>query len=541
MSFLPLCAKTNVMRLFSTLAIGLFFSLAVAGLAQEHSAEESEQQSAEFALVNEGELVEEPRSEADLDEGLKPKIMNTAASEKPQKRVFGRSDEESYEGKVVVIKVGKKDLVNKQAFKFWRRVIQRVNEENARAVLFDIDTPGGLAFDTAELIMVDMQKIKVPSYAFVNQQALSAGALVAAGTDAIYMHSVSTIGAAAIVSGSGAEIPEIMRAKIESAFNAFVRAVSKSKGRNPDVIRAMMITDEYYDFGDIQVEEGELLSLTADEAVSEFQGKPLLAKGIVDSIDELLEKEGLADADVVVAVPTGMEKLAYWVAAFSAILILVGIGGAYLEMKSPGFGIGGGISLIAFSVFFFGNYAAGNMAGYGLMLLFLLGVILVVFELFILPGMIVPGVIGAILVIGTLFVAMIDGFAFEDNAVRGWDAAGALDFINRPALNLAIGLLGSTILMMLMMRYLPGAPLFNRLVMSKVLVSGDSTGLDSVSGGTGEHVGLQGVATTDLRPAGKGDFDGRILDVTAVSGFIAEGKEIIVSSEDGLRILVKEL
>ena len=538
---MPLCAKTNVMRLFSTLAIGLFFSLAVAGMAQEHSAEESEQQSAEFALVNEGELVEEPRSEADLDEGLKPKIMNTAASEKPQKRVFGRSDEESYEGKVVVIKVGKKDLVNKQAFKFWRRVIQRVNEENARAVLFDIDTPGGLAFDTAELIMVDMQKIKVPSYAFVNQQALSAGALVAAGTDAIYMHSVSTIGAAAIVSGSGAEIPEIMRAKIESAFNAFVRAVSKSKGRNPDVIRAMMITDEYYDFGDIQVEEGELLSLTADEAISEFQGKPLLAKGIVDSIDELLEKEGLADADVVVAVPTGMEKLAYWVAAFSAILILVGIGGAYLEMKSPGFGIGGGISLIAFSVFFFGNYAAGNMAGYGLMLLFLLGVILVVFELFILPGMIVPGVIGAILVIGTLFVAMIDGFAFEDNAVRGWDAAGALDFINRPALNLAIGLLGSTILMMLMMRYLPGAPLFNRLVMSKVLVSGDSTGLDSVSGGTGEHVGLQGVATTDLRPAGKGDFDGRILDVTAVSGFIAEGKEIIVSSEDGLRILVKEL
>ena len=209
-------------------------------------------------------------------------------------------------------------------------------------------------------------------------------------------------------------------------------------------------------------------------------------------------------------------------------------------MKTPGFGIGGGISLLAFAVFFFGNYAAGNMAGYGLMLLFLLGVILVVFELFLVPGMIVPGVIGAILVIGTLFFAMVDGFAFEDNAVRGWDAAGALDFITRPALNLAIGLLGSTVLMMLMMRYLPGAPLFNRLVMSKVLVNGDSTGLDSVSGGTGEHVGLQGLATTDLRPAGKGDFNGRILDVTAANGFIAEGKEIIVSSEDGVRILVKE-
>ena len=209
-------------------------------------------------------------------------------------------------------------------------------------------------------------------------------------------------------------------------------------------------------------------------------------------------------------------------------------------MKTPGFGMGGGISLLAFSLFFFGNYAAGNMAGYGLMLLFLLGVILVVFEFFILPGMIVPGVIGGILVLGTLFFAMVDGFAFEDNTVRGWDAAGALDFINQPALNLAVGLLGSTVLMMLMMRYLPNAPLFNRLVMNKVLASGDSTGLDSVSGGTGEHVGLRGVSVTDLRPAGKGDFNGRVLDVTAANGFIAEGKHIVVSSEDGLRILVNE-
>ena len=529
------------MKAFSTLAIGLFFNFAISGMAQDQAAEGPKQQAAEHSVAPAEDTIATNQGTNKADQVEESQAESANLGLKPQKRVFGRSDEESYEGKVVVIKVGKKDLVNKQAFKFWRRVIQRVNEENARAVLFDIDTPGGLAFDTAELIMVDMQKIKVPSYAFVNQQALSAGALVAAGTDAIYMHSVSTIGAAAIVSGSGAEIPEIMRAKIESAFNAFVRAVSKSKGRNPDVIRAMMITDEYYDFGDIQVEEGELLSLTADEAVTEFQGKPLLAKGIVDSIDDLLAKEGLAGVEVVSAVPTGMEKFAYGVAAFSGILILVGIGGAYLEMKTPGFGIGGGISLLAFALFFFGNYAAGNMAGYGLMALFLLGVILIVFELFILPGMIVPGAIGAILVIGTLFVAMIDGFAFEDNAVRGWDAAGALDFINRPALNLAIGLIGSTSLMMLMMRYLPGAPLFNRLVMSKVLVNGDSTGLDSVSGGTGEHVGLQGLAITDLRPAGKGDFNGRILDVTAANGFITEGKEIIVSSEDGVRILVKEV
>lgn len=465
-------------------------------------------------------------------------------SSEPEKRVFGKSSEESFKDKVVIIKVGKKDLMNGHAFKFWRRVIQRVNDEEAKAVLFDLDTPGGLAFDTAELIMVDMQKIKVPSFAFVNQQALSAGALVASGTDAIYMHPVSAIGAAAVVSGNGAEIPDTVRAKIESAFNAFVRAVSKSKGRNPDVIRAMMITDEYYDFGDIQVEQGDLLTLTADEAVSEFEGKPLLAKGIVSSIEELLEKEGLADVEVIEAELSGMEKFAYWVAAYSSVLILIGLGGGYLEMKTPGFGLGGGIALLSFAVFFFGNYAAGNMAGYGLMLLFILGVVLVVVELFLLPGMMVPGIVGGLLVMGTLFFAMVDNFALDDNAVRGWDSEQAWDFIKAPMMNLSIAILGSLVLILLMMRFLPALPLFSSLVIKKELNTGDSLGegdSSNSSAATQKHKGLKGVAVTDLRPAGKGLFGGETLDVTADQGFIAEGKEITVTSEDGVRILVKEV
>ena len=314
-----------------------------------------------FAMVL-GVVAQEQTDAPEKPENVdsKPNEELPKPTKKPNQRVFGKSDEESFAGKVVIIKVGENDLVNKQAFNFWRRVLKRVNEEKARAVVFELNTPGGLAMDTADLIMVQMQKLEVPSYAFVNQKALSAGALIASGTDAIYMHPVSAIGAAALVSGGGGEIPETMRAKIESAFNAFVRAVAKSKGRNPDVIRAMMITKEYYDFGEIQVEQGELLTLTADEACMEFEGKPLLAKGIVKSVEELLEKEGLGDVPVIVAEASGMEKFAYWVASFSGILILVGIGGAYLEMKTPGFGLGGGIALLAFGLFFFGNYAAAK-------------------------------------------------------------------------------------------------------------------------------------------------------------------------------------
>jgi membrane-bound serine protease (ClpP class) len=457
-------------------------------------------------------------------------------SEAPHKRVFGKSDEESFAGKVVVIKVGENDLMNTSAFKFWRRVLKRVNDEKARAVVFDLDTPGGRAMDTADLIMVQMQKLKVPSYAFVNQKALSAGALVASGTDAIYMHPVSSIGAAALVSGGGQEIPEIMRKKLESAFDAFVRSVVESKGRNPDVIRAMMFEDEYFDFGEIQVEQGKLLTLTAKEAVREFEGKPLLAKGIVNNIEELLAKEGLEDVEVVVATPTGMEQFAYWVGTFSAILILIGIGGAYLEMKTPGFGLGGGISLIAFGLFFFGNYAAGNMAGYGLMALFVLGVVLVVVEFFILPGVMIPGILGAILILISLFFAMVDEFAFEDNRVRGWDSADAWKFIDGPAMTLALGLTGAVIVILLMMKYLPSMPLFNRLVMSKELASGDGGELSEVS----DRKGKVGITVTALRPAGKGEFEGEVLDITAANGFIESGQKVEIISSDGLRTLVKK-
>lgn len=475
---------------------------------------------------------------------LTPAVAEETSDKGGNQRVFGKSEEASFAGKVVIIKVGENDLMNGKAFKFWRRVIERVNKEKAKAVVFDLDTPGGLAFDTAELIMVDMQKLEVPSFSFVNQKALSAGALVASGTDAIYMHPVSTIGAAAVVSGDGSEIPKEMRAKIESAFNAFVRAVSKSKGRNPDVIRSMMITDEYYNFGKIQVEEGDLLTLTADEAIMEFEGKPLLADGIVKSIDELLEKEGFAGVEVIEAKLSGMEKFAYWAATASGALIMIGLAGGYLEMKTPGFGIGGGIALLSFSLFFFGNYAAGNMAGYGLMLLFVLGVVLIIIELFILPGMIVPGAVGGLLVMGTLLVSMIDSFAFSDNAVRGWDSTQAWDFIRQPSLNLAIAVIGSSILMLLMMRFLPNIPLFSSLVIKKGLKAGDAMGEGSSSSSavaTSKHKGLQGVATTDLRPAGKGEFNGEILDVTAEQGFIEEGQSIAVVSEDGVRILVEEV
>ncbi|MDP0489632.1 MAG: NfeD family protein [Verrucomicrobiota bacterium JB023] len=462
------------------------------------------------------------------------------AEETPKRTVFGRSQEQSYEGKVVVIEVGEKDLLNDQSFRFFRRTLNRVNDEKAKAVIFDLNTPGGQAFLTAELMMNEMSELEVPSFAFVNPKALSAGALIAMATDHIYMKPVSTIGAAGLISGTGQEIGDVERAKLESAFDAFVSSVVIGKGHNEEIARAMMFEQRSYEFGEISVPEGELLSLRADQAVSDFEGRPLLAKGIVSSLEEILARENLQGAEVVVAEMTGFERIAYWLKFLAPILILVGLGAGYLEMKTPGFGVGAIVSACAFALFFFGNYVAGNLAGYELAAIFVLGVALILVDIFLFPGTFILGITGVVLSIGALLFSMVDRLTFED-AQQEEISIGWLDALTLPLAFLACGLVGTVILVSFMMKYLPTIPLFNRYLLPATIDGVDSGVPAAAEAATASLIGQQGIATTDLRPAGRAEINGQILDVTSETSFVEEGATVVVLEQSPMRIVVREV
>ncbi|MGJ8722951.1 MAG: NfeD family protein [Roseibacillus sp.] len=459
--------------------------------------------------------------------------------EKTSHNALGRSEEASYAGKVVVIKVGEKDLINKQAFKFFRRTLERVEEEKARAVVFELDTPGGMAFETTDLMMKDLSQISVPSYAFVNVEASSAGAFIAVATDTIYMAPLSTIGSAAVVNGTGAAIEDTMRAKIEGHLGSVVRNVVEEKGHNYEVVEAMMLLKKKVQFGDIiSVGKGELLNLTALEATSDFEGRPLLAKGIAESIEDLLAQEGITGAEVVVAEMTGFERFAYWIGAAGGLLILVGLGAGYLEMKTPGFGLGALVAIIAFSLFFFGNYVAGNLAGYETAAIFVVGVIFILLDVFLFPGTFVMGITGIFMVLGSLLFSMVDRFTWQD-----WKAddigVGAWNVFSGPATALAIGLLGSIVLFALVMRFLPNLPFLERYFLPATVDGGSGVLKDEPEHQSRE--GWTGTAETDLRPSGKATFDGKIVDVTSESSFVAAGAHLRIVSEDGMRVVVKEI
>src|SRR5438045_7131425 len=177
---------------------------------------------------------------------------------------------------------------------------------------------------------------------------------------------------------------------------------------NPDIGEAFMNKEKEVKIGDRVIHpKGTLLTLNAQEATQQINGKPLLADGIADSISELTRKAGLK-GNVVSIDPTGFEQLAFWITSLAPLLLLGGIIGAYLEFKIPGASLPGIISAICFALFFLGHYLAG-LAGWEVVGLFVLGVVLVIIEILCFAhSTIVFGVVGVFLILASLFLAMID-------------------------------------------------------------------------------------------------------------------------------------
>ncbi|MEM7699020.1 MAG: hypothetical protein AAF236_11505, partial [Verrucomicrobiota bacterium] len=158
--------------------------------------------------------------------------------------IFTKRDQESYEGKVVVFEVGQQELATgKSNFEFMDRVLRQAQVDGAEAVVFEMDTPGGYAWYTEGLVLNSLQDVSIPTYTFVNTRAYSAGAIIAIGTDEIYMRPAATIGSALVVMGTGADLPEAMNDKVTQAMIATVRNVAELNGHNPDVAQAFVTRD----------------------------------------------------------------------------------------------------------------------------------------------------------------------------------------------------------------------------------------------------------------------------------------------------------
>lgn len=461
-------------------------------------------------------------------------------TEEKDESLFGRRDEGSYEGKVIVLRVGQDTLATgKASFDFMDRTIKKAELDGAAALVFDMDTPGGFAWYTEGLVLNSLQNVSYPTYTFVNSRAESAGAIIAVGTDHIYMRPAATIGSALVVSGTGQDLAEDMADKVTQMIIGTVRNVAELKGHNPDVAEAFVTREKEVKIDGVVVHEaGNVLNLNTIRATEEIGGLPVLAKGVVSSVEDLLVAEGIT-AEIVKAEPLGLEAFAHWVQKLSILLIVVGLAGAYLELNSPGFGLPGLVSVLAFSLFFFGNYLAGNLAGYELAVLLILGLILLGVEVFIFPGAIVPGAIGGALVLVALGLAMVDRVDLEWKWTGLPGAETWYTIFRESFIGLSIGLIGALGAILLGMRFLPDSKLGSRLILQEAIDTGASLEQSgAVAGESDSLVGAEGETTTDLVPSGKGRFSDQLLDVVSDGEFIARGTSVSVIRHEGSRVVV---
>ena len=436
-----------------------------------------------------------------------------------------------HKGDVVVVPL--RGEVAPSLLAFLRRAVKTAESNEASAIIFDMNTYGG-RLDTATDIVNALNQTKIPTYTFINTNAGSAGSLIAIATQRIYMAPVSAIGAAAPILPTGEDLPATAKEKTISYWSALIRGSATKNGHNPDVAEAFMNKDKEIKIGDRIVHpKGAVLTLNAQEATERINGKPLLAEGVADSVSDLIKKAGLKGNEVTIE-PTGFEQIAFWITALAPLLLLGGILGAYLEFKIPGVTWPGIISAICFALFFLGHYLAG-LAGWEVVALFILGMVLVLIEiLFFAHSTIVFGVVGVFLMLASLLWTMIDRYPGQNFFPTG-------KMLAMPLLNMFIAIMGSFIIIALLARYLPRTSIYRRFALMDSNPPGPSLAGIPLRRATALALtpGMQGTAVTVLRPSGKARFADHVVDVVTEGEFVAPQTPVTVIQTDGMRVVVK--
>ncbi len=436
---------------------------------------------------------------------------------------------------------------------FLEKAIANAKAINADVLLLDINTFGGRVDSTLKITSMLNELTDIETISYVSQSSdvgvsWSAGAIIAFGTDVIYMADGTSIGAAQpvaqnTVTGQTTGTEE----KTVSALRSKVVALAEANGHPTALAEAMVDLDvelyeverdgqlsletmntlnkwdaekvDYVNKG-IYLEKGKLLALTAQEAVS-FG----LVEGLADSREALISS---LDLDVVGTqqweAPSGLSTLLnkpVWI----VLLIFVGVIALFVELAVPGVGVAGLVSLIAFGLFFFGGYVNGSLSIYEIML-FLLAVMAFLAELYFLPGFGLAGIVGSVLLTVSLVLSRIGGEALG--------AGASFSTLSLIVVVVASELLAFGAFLFLIFR-MPHNRLFGKLVQKGQIETPHSNKSDLA-------LGLEGTVVVDLKPTGRVRIDGKTYDAVSSGEYIPENTAVVlVGFANFNRIIVEKI
>lgn len=395
------------------------------------------------------------------------------------------------------------------------RVIHEAEISNASAIIVKINTFGGRV-DAATQIKDALLKSKIRTIAFINNRAISAGSLIALSCNKIIMAPGGSIGAATVVDQMGEKQSE----KYQSYMRSEMRSTAEKNGRRTDIAQGMV--DERIIIPGL-VDSTQLVTLTTEEAIK---------YGIADiessDLKEGLQKLGFENFEVVNNKSNWAENVVKFLnnSLVSSILIMIGIFGLIAEVKTPGWGVPGTAGVIALALFFGSSYIL-QLASTLDIILFIIGLILLAAEIFVIPGFGVAGIGGILLILISLFLSLTPSgpfFNFESISLAFVQLAGALA--------------AAFILILVLAKFLPKSRSFSKLILDE----SEKSEKGFVSYPSEKNlIGAEGVALTTLRPAGTAEINGKRVDVMTDSEYVQQGSKIVVERVEGIKVVVKRI
>ena len=413
------------------------------------------------------------------------------------------------------------DEIGPGATRITASAIESAIAAKADYILLDLNTYGGLVSD-ADSIRTKLMRCEIPTIAFIRNNAASAGALISIACDSIYMQTGSTIGAAAVVNQDGSYAEE----KYQSYMRNKMRATAEATNRDPDIAEGMV--NPNVEIEGI-TEYGDIITFTVEDAL-----KHGYCNGKAETMEEVFELMGLVNPEVVKHKVSTTEKLIQFLVkpAVSGVLLLVLLGGIYFELQTPGVGFPLAASAIAAILYFAPQYLEGFAANWEI-ILFVLGLGLLMLELFVIPGFGVAGIAGIAAIMISLALALvknIDGFDFS--------------FVPAAELASAFLMVSGTMVIGVVMLLFASNNLSQTRVFKRLALNTEETkeqGYVISASSEKVNLGKEGVVIADLRPAGKIEIDEVQFDAQSDGEYLIVGTKVKVKGQQGAYLIVNKI
>jgi len=448
---------------------------------------------------------------------------------------LNNQEDRSESKKMLIYQFEIREQIAPAIWRITKKSFEEAEAMGADYIIIHMNTYGGL-LDAADSIRTKILNSRIPVLVFIDNNAASAGALISIACDSIYMRPGGSIGAATVVNQTGQPVPD----KYQSFMRSTMRATAEAHGkdtvyvhgdtivkwhRDPQIAEAMVDPRIYIEG---IIDTGEVLTFTTEEAI-----KYGFCEGSAENIDEAIQLAGIENYEIKTFELTALDKIIGFLLnpMISGILIMIIVGGIYFELQSPGVGFPLAAAIIAAILYFAPHYLEGLTQNWEL-IIFIIGLILIGLEIFVIPGFGVAGVSGIILVVTGLTMAMVDNIVFE------FDFTIAFGEIIRAFFIVIVSMFLAFILSLYLGKKLFTANVFGNLALKRDLKIEE--GFIGVESQPAQLIGRIGIADSVLRPSGKVIIDDEIYDAKSEFGFIERGSKVkVIRYETGQIYVVK--